>query len=101
MARAIVLRLLRESAKRWWWYVELRKQGRIAEAERKERESIRNMVATMRTCEVEHIYLHGVVTFLPPKVLNAMGHTVSISNVPPQELAAWIYVYAQRLGAQR
>jgi hypothetical protein len=102
MTGPIVLKLLRESAGQWWWFRELRKQGRVDEAKRLERESIRRTIHTMRTCKIESwSERHGYIAFERPQVSDPVGNTVSISNVPVGEFAAWLYVYAHKLGAQK
>lgn len=43
--------LLNDEAKRWWYYRQLREQGNVAEARRKERESIRSTIKTIREAQ--------------------------------------------------
>lgn len=102
MTGPIVLKLVRESTRNWWWFKELRKQGRIDEARKLERQSIRNVIHTMRTCKVESFTERGgYISFCKPETPSKWGDTMSISNVPQGEFAAWVYVYAHRLGAQK
>lgn len=102
MSGPIVLKLVRESARKWWWFQQLRKQGRIAEAQKLERDSIRSTIKTMRTCKVESWnFSSGYLAFYKPEKPSKWGDTVSISNVAMGEMAAWIYVIAHRLGAQK
>ena len=39
--------LLDHNARRWWYHIELRKRGKVAEARRRERQSIRENVRTL------------------------------------------------------
>ena len=50
-----VLRLLFQKARRWWYHQELRERGRIAEARRWERQSVRNNVERLAEARVLHI----------------------------------------------
>ena len=45
---AKLYRILNWDARRWWYHVELRRQGQFAEARRRERRSIRNTLADLR-----------------------------------------------------
>lgn len=47
-ARARLYRILDEDARRWWYHKELRRQGAVAEARRRERASIRHSLDTLR-----------------------------------------------------
>lgn len=102
MSGPIVLKLLRESARKWWWFQELRKQGKVSEAQKLERESILKTVKDMRRYRIQEWNERtGYIAFEKPRVSDPMGNTVCISNIPPSQFAAWIYVYAHRLGAQK
>lgn len=50
-----VLRLLFQKARRWWYHQELRERGQIAEARRRERQSVRNNVERLAEARVLHI----------------------------------------------
>ena len=108
MAEAKVLRLLRYDAARWWWFQTLRNQGRIEEARRLERESIRSNVRFIR----ENIkrraitYRLDIIQFpdRPPsrpfdlQRMNGQSYTASCSNTGVGLFAAWVYCYAYRIG---
>jgi hypothetical protein len=50
-----VLRLLFQSARRWWYHQRLRKRGQKAEARQRERRSVREHVRCIREATVLHI----------------------------------------------
>ncbi len=48
MPQPTLYTLLDHNARRWWYHLELRKRGQIAEARRRERQSIRENIRTLR-----------------------------------------------------
>lgn len=50
--------LLNKEAKNWWWFAELRKQGKHTEARVKERESIRRHITTIRQALLDGGYFN-------------------------------------------
>jgi hypothetical protein len=109
MREAKVLRLLRSDARVWWWHVELRNQGRIAEAIKLERKSIRSHVRFIR----ENIgrrattYRLSVIDFEDrpqPRPFDlsiesgGTSYTACVSSCHPGDFAAWVYCYANRIG---
>ena len=98
MTQATILRLLRADAKSWWYHKQLRERGNIAEAIKREHESMRSTIKLMRRQKVDEIdFRHAIVSFV--KLENATEYTAWISNVHTNELAAWVYVVANHLGA--
>jgi hypothetical protein len=108
MAQAKVLRLLRHDARSWWWFRRLREMGRVDEAIKLERQSIRNDVTFIRENVGRRAitYRTSVISFedtprakpfdLQP--VNGRGHTTCLSGCHPGIFAAWIYCYAHRIG---
>lgn len=47
-AKVRLYRILDDDARRWWYYVELRREGAVAEARKRERASIRHSLTTLR-----------------------------------------------------
>lgn len=61
------LRILRDEARRWWYHRKLRENGEHAEARRREHESIRHSIRTLREAKECGGYLklgHGSGTFV-------------------------------------
>ena len=42
--------ILDKDARAWWWYKELRRKGKVSEARKKERESIKSTIKSLREC---------------------------------------------------
>jgi len=107
---AKVLRLLRADARAWWYFDTLRRQGRIEEAIRLERESIRREVRfirenigreanTIRTSIIDfptREVSHRPFDLKP--IQNGYGRTSCLSGCHPGIFAAWVYCYANRIG---
>ena len=50
-----VLRLLFQSTRRWWYHRRLRKRGEVAEARRRERQSVRRHIECIEAATVLHV----------------------------------------------
>lgn len=68
-----VLRLLFQSARRWWYHRRLRERGEVAEARRRERRSVREHVRCIEEATVLHIGC-GVWTLHRPGWAWLQGH---------------------------
>jgi hypothetical protein len=111
MRQAKVLRLLRADAKAWWWYAQLRSQGRVAEAIELERESIRSNVRFIRqnigrdarTIRTSIIWFddrptHRPFDLKPVSPWGGDSYTTVVSGCHPGSFAAWVWCYANRIG---
>ena len=54
-----VLRLLFQNARAWWYHQKLREQGRVAEARKREKQSVREYAACIEKATVLHIGYEG------------------------------------------
>jgi len=73
----MLYKTLNREAKNWWWFKELRKQGKASEARQKERRSILDKVELIRTCKRYggHLYLGNASWSL-----NIYSHPISWSS---------------------
>ena len=96
--QAKVLKLLRDDARKWWYFQTLRKQGQIDKARKLERESIRENVKEIRELREYLEEIHVRTWSLTFHRQPGTSSTVCIGGCHGGFFAAFIYCYANRIG---